>query len=180
MQQRLLGHRVTLAANAPYFARPFPCEENGRWYFLLTVRLSRPSMHRDGDGTGDIFGGVVACAFDASLHGVFHEDLDLGHTGRFLILREDGQRCSNGPFRKRRCHRITGTACYSAGIFLLKENHVIDCNPNAVTLFGYDRDRLLARPPWAFSPDLQPDGQSSVAKAEGLLEEARAGGGHGS
>lgn len=63
----------------------------------------------------------------------------------------------------------------SDAIFLLREDAFVDCNPRTTEIFGYARSELLGQPPYAFSPPVQPDGESSEAKARSRIAAASAG-----
>jgi len=55
-------------------------------------------------------------------------------------------------------------------VLILGENGIVDCNPAAVELFGGgDRSALVGRSPASLSPELQPDGESSLSKAGRLV-----------
>ncbi|MBD3671465.1 MAG: PAS domain S-box protein, partial [Gammaproteobacteria bacterium] len=59
-------------------------------------------------------------------------------------------------------------------IFLLDNDGVIDCNTAAIHMFGAsDKEALLGLHPRNFSPEFQPDGQSSTAKSLAMIEQAR-------
>lgn len=53
------------------------------------------------------------------------------------------------------------------------------CNPAAVAMFGAtDAAQLIGRTPWELSPEHQPDGQPSAAKAQSMIEVAMRNGGN--
>ena len=56
-------------------------------------------------------------------------------------------------------------------IFLMREDGFIECNPKTLDMFGCTKEQILGKPPYSFSPPLQPDGRDSREKA---LEKARA------
>jgi two-component system, cell cycle sensor histidine kinase and response regulator CckA len=60
-------------------------------------------------------------------------------------------------------------------IFILQNDSIIDCNPRAEVLFGYKRDELRTKTPYAFSPTVQPDGRDSIEKAKEKIEKAMRG-----
>ncbi|MEW6413078.1 MAG: PAS domain S-box protein [Candidatus Zixiibacteriota bacterium] len=61
-------------------------------------------------------------------------------------------------------------------IFVFRGEEIIDCNSRTVEMFGYDkREEMIGLHPWEFSPEYQPDGQASRAKAEYLINEALSG-----
>lgn len=60
----------------------------------------------------------------------------------------------------------------SAGdaIFIMRGETFVDCNAKTLDLFGCaEKSDLIGRTPWAFSPEVQPDGQPSKQKAEAIL-----------
>jgi len=50
-------------------------------------------------------------------------------------------------------------------IFLMNEDIFIDCNEKTLKIFGCSREDIINKPPYEFSPALQPDGKSSKEKA---------------
>ncbi|MCA9664368.1 MAG: PAS domain S-box protein [Myxococcales bacterium] len=58
-------------------------------------------------------------------------------------------------------------------IVVLQDDRFVDCNASALELFGCSRrDQLIGSSPADFSPELQPDGQTSVDKAREHIEAA--------
>ncbi len=51
------------------------------------------------------------------------------------------------------------------GIFLMKVDTFVDCNPKFLEIFGCTRDQIMGQTPFRFSPPLQPDGNPSKEKA---------------
>src|SRR4030042_6894732 len=50
----------------------------------------------------------------------------------------------------------------------LDKNHelgFIDCNQKTLEMFGCTKEQIIGRPPYRFSPEVQPDGGNSVEKA---------------
>jgi len=50
-------------------------------------------------------------------------------------------------------------------IFLMDEEIFIDCNQKTLDLFGCAKEEIVGKPPYEFSPEIQPDNRSSKDKA---------------
>jgi formate hydrogenlyase transcriptional activator len=61
------------------------------------------------------------------------------------------------------------------GIFILKDGKIIDCNQKAHTLFMCDRDHLIGKTPFDFSPEFQPGGIRSEAQGTKYIAAALSG-----
>jgi len=59
--------------------------------------------------------------------------------------------------------------------FVLYDGLFVDSNNRGLELFGVTRDELIGQPPSFFSPGIQPDGDASLTKANGFIQEALAG-----
>ncbi|MDX1284206.1 MAG: transporter substrate-binding domain-containing protein, partial [Draconibacterium sp.] len=56
---------------------------------------------------------------------------------------------------------------------LITENRFVECNTATLEMFGFDnKDEILKKHPVDLSPEIQPDGKSSLIKANELMEEA--------
>lgn len=55
-------------------------------------------------------------------------------------------------------------------ILILKKGFFVDCNEAAINMFGFDRNTLLGFSPHQLSPETQPDGASSLEKAEEMVK----------
>ncbi len=61
----------------------------------------------------------------------------------------------------------------SDGIFLVRDNKIIDCNQAALKILGYEKSSdILGLTPTDISPEYQPDGISSRRKSQKLIHEA--------
>ncbi|PAU93615.1 hypothetical protein CK503_10695 [Aliifodinibius salipaludis] len=59
------------------------------------------------------------------------------------------------------------------GIFIMDEDQFIECNSQVVNIFGLDsKEQILGKSPVYFSPEFQPDGQKSDAKARKKIQKA--------
>lgn len=50
-------------------------------------------------------------------------------------------------------------------IFLMNEEIFIDCNQKTLDLFGCTKEKIIGKPPYEFSPEIQPDNRFSKEKA---------------
>ena len=68
-------------------------------------------------------------------------------------------------------HRLLFEAANDS-IFIMKGDHFIDCNTNTLKMFGCQREEIIGKGPFDFSPVTQPDGQNSQKKALQKIEAA--------
>ena len=61
------------------------------------------------------------------------------------------------------------------GIFMLQGDRFVDCNSSVLKMFGATREQILGRPPYQFSPAVQPDGRDSMESATEKINAAYAG-----
>jgi len=59
--------------------------------------------------------------------------------------------------------------CADDTIFLLNGSEIMDCNPKAVKMFGYSVEQMVGQTPELFSPERQPNGQTSGEAAQERL-----------
>ena len=57
-------------------------------------------------------------------------------------------------------------------IIIIKDSRFIDCNPKTLEMFGCEREQIIGRNPFTFSPSIQPDGQESKEKGFEKIESA--------
>ncbi|GAB4168601.1 MAG: hypothetical protein Kow00108_01760 [Calditrichia bacterium] len=57
-------------------------------------------------------------------------------------------------------------------IMILEGEVFIDCNDKTLELFACNREDIIGKPPYLFSPEMQPDGISSKQKAIGYISSA--------
>ncbi|MCK4710356.1 MAG: PAS domain S-box protein, partial [Gammaproteobacteria bacterium] len=58
--------------------------------------------------------------------------------------------------------------------WIIEDNHFVECNQAAMDMLGYsNRDDLLNVHPAKLSPPTQPDGETSLSKAEKMMEQAK-------
>ncbi|MDT8418357.1 MAG: PAS domain S-box protein [Lutibacter sp.] len=55
-------------------------------------------------------------------------------------------------------------------VLILKDGFFVDCNDAAIKMFGIDRETLFSIHPAQLSPERQPDGSSSLLKAEKMMK----------
>ncbi|MGB5980314.1 MAG: PAS domain S-box protein, partial [Cyclobacteriaceae bacterium] len=60
-------------------------------------------------------------------------------------------------------------------VVILKENQLLECNPNTLKVFRCTREEFLSRDTFSFSPAYQPDGQPSAPTGARLMREAMEG-----
>jgi PAS domain S-box-containing protein len=61
------------------------------------------------------------------------------------------------------------------GIFMMQGDRFVDCNSSVLHMFGSSRQQILGRPPYFFSPAIQPDGRDSRESAAEKINAAYAG-----
>lgn len=56
-------------------------------------------------------------------------------------------------------------------IIILEGEKFVECNREAMRIYGCERHELIGKRPWELSPERQPDGCSSITKARKLIEQ---------
>ena len=100
---------------------------------------------------------------------------------QWLGRHEKNQRATEQALRKSelKFRRLFEGSADALLLIDLSSNRFIDCNPAAAAMLGYaQRDELLNRHPAELSPRLQPDGQTSEAKAPVMIARAVEAGSH--
>jgi len=72
-----------------HISKPVMNRLNGLWRFFMTRRLSK----RDGS-----FGGIAGVALDPAYYDRFYQTIDVGKSGRILLIRIDGRVLMQTPF----------------------------------------------------------------------------------
>ncbi|MFW6064803.1 MAG: PAS domain S-box protein [Candidatus Natronoplasma sp.] len=62
--------------------------------------------------------------------------------------------------------------CADDAIFVIKDYTFVDCNEKTTEMFDMEREDILTRPPWEFSPKNQLDGKKSEKKAKEKIDKA--------
>ncbi len=57
-------------------------------------------------------------------------------------------------------------------VFVVRNQLLYECNQAALTMFGTTREQMLGQSPVRFSPEFQPDGQRSNARARAVMTDA--------
>lgn len=60
-------------------------------------------------------------------------------------------------------------------IFLMQDDIFIDCNEKTTEIFNADKDQIIGKRPYQFSPEFQPDGHLSSSKAKEKITNALSG-----
>ena len=92
------------------------------------------------------------------------------HTEQILEEIESRRRIQKSEEKYRTLFECAGDA-----IFVIKDFELVDCNRRTKEIFGIEREELLGRNPWDFTPEEQPDGKNSKEYGKEMIEEALAG-----
>ncbi len=86
-----------------------------------------------------------------------------------------GESPKNPAKENRESCRVFKSAFEHAGdpIFLLEKGIFVECNREALLVFGCkDKEEIIGKTPFDFSPQVQPDGEPSVDKGQALIRKA--------
>jgi len=83
-----------------------------------------------------------------------------GLIGIFVDVTERNKAAAEVREREERYRSLFETS--SDAVFLLDDEHCVDCNPAAERMFGYKREKLLGKLPLYHSPTSQPGGETST------------------
>lgn len=62
--------------------------------------------------------------------------------------------------------------CAGDAIFIIKNYKFVDFNEKTEEIFDVDRENMLNKSPWEFSPESQPDGKKSEVKSKEMIDDA--------
>jgi len=85
---------------------------------------------------------------------------------------DEGMNCIQNLFKSNALYQILIENKRDA-IFFTEKSQIVDCNEAAVLMFGFtSKDEFKCKFPFDFSPEFQPDGASSIKKAQQLIFES--------
>jgi len=65
--------------------------------------------------------------------------------------------------------------CAGDAIFVIEDFKFVDCNKRTEEIFGIERENILDRNPWDFTPEEQPNGKNSKEYGKEMIKKALAG-----
>ena len=95
-----------------------------------------------------------------------------GQVIRFIAIKQDISERKQTELALRESeekHRLLFESANDS-IFIMKGDRFIDCNSRALEMFNCQRNQIIGKSPLDFSPERQPDGQSSEKKTREKIE----------
>ncbi|MEW5724632.1 MAG: PAS domain S-box protein [Thermodesulfobacteriota bacterium] len=110
--------------------------------------------------------------FEAEIYGapVIVEGRVVGAYGLYSDLSE--LKKAQSALREKEALYRTLFETASDAIFIMRDERFVDCNPTTLKMFNASREDIIGRPPYDFSPKVQPDGRESREAARAYIRAA--------